>query len=105
MREQTIQKKIMNWLRDNGFWHFKTITCNRAGIPDIIGCTPGGLFFGIEVKRPGGKVSDIQNYNIREIQNRRGIAFVAYSVEDVQRQLGQFAEPIKEKKVFKDAPL
>lgn len=91
MREQVIQKNIMKWLKENSFYHFKTITCNRAGIADIIGCTPQGYFFAIEVKRPGGIVSELQQYNIREVTARKGLAFVAYSVDDVVRQLSSYA--------------
>jgi Holliday junction resolvase len=57
----------------------------KAGVPDIIACL-NGRFVGIEVKRPGGIVSPLQQYNIDEIHRSGGVAFVAYSVEDVREQ-------------------
>lgn len=58
----------------------------KAGVPDIIACL-NGRFVGIEVKRPGGVISPLQQYNIDEIHKSGGVAFVAYSVEDVREQL------------------
>lgn len=87
MKEQAIQKKILDWLKAEGYWVFKTITCNRNGIMDIIACAPGGRFVGIEVKRPDGVVSKLQDWNIRQVKQTGGIAFVAYSLEEVKEKL------------------
>ena len=92
MNEQAIQKKILDWLKANGYWVFKTITCNRSGIMDIIGCTPWGQFFGIEVKAGYNKTSKLQDYNIAEVLARGGIAFVAYDLETVKDHLHDVAQ-------------
>jgi len=42
-------------VRNNKFYHFGT-----AGWSDIIACTHKGIFLAIEVKRPGGKLSEKQ---------------------------------------------
>ncbi len=91
MNEQKIQKKIIDWLQANGYWVFKTITCNRSGIMDIIACTPWGQFLGIEVKYGANKTSKLQDYNIAEVLQRGGIAFVAYSLEEVKSHLHDVA--------------
>jgi hypothetical protein len=57
-----------------------------SGLPDIIGCF-WGLFFSIEVKREGGKVEPLQAYVKSQIDNSRGFAIVADSVETVQTML------------------
>ena len=64
MKEQDIQKKIVDWLISQAYWVVKVITCNRKGTPDIIACSPDGEFVAIEVKRPGGVVSKLQDWNI-----------------------------------------
>ncbi len=83
MSEQKLQSKILKWLKANGCWVFKTVVCNRSGIPDIIGCTPKGRMFGIEVKFGSNKASELQSYNLREIAKRGGIAVLAYDLETV----------------------
>ncbi len=86
MSEQKVQTKILKWLKDNKHYHFKTIVCNRSGIPDIIGCTTWGQFFAIEVKFGKNKASKLQDYNIDEIRKRGGLAFIAYDVETVKQE-------------------
>jgi len=87
MSESKLQAKILKWLKANGFWVFKTIVCNRNGIPDIIGCTKSGRLFAIEVKFGSNKPTPLQNYNLEEIRKRGGIAILAYSLEDVTKAL------------------
>lgn len=69
------------------------ISIGKAGLLDIIGVLGKkyGRFYGrmiaIEVKRPSGKVSDIQQWTIEELQKAGAYVFVAYSVDDVEEQL------------------
>ena len=83
MSEAKLQSKILKWLKANGHWVFKTVVCNRNGIPDIIGCTKDGRFFAIEVKWGSNKTSALQDYNLMEIDQRGGIAIVAYDLQTV----------------------
>lgn len=88
MGEQQVQTKIMKWLQDNDYYSVKTIVSNRKGVPDIIGCTPGGTFYGIEVKFGTNKASKLQEYNLAEIVKRGGIGILAYSLDDVKQGFG-----------------
>ena len=83
MSEQKVQAKILKWLKDNNYYVFKTIVCNRSGIMDIIACSPSGQFIGIEVKYGANKASKLQAWNIDQVNERGGLAFIAYSLEDV----------------------
>lgn len=87
MSEAKVQTRILQWLKDNDYWVFKTIACNRSGIMDIVGCSPSGQFVGIEVKFGANKASKLQSWNILEVASRGGIAFVAWSLEDVKNAL------------------
>jgi len=87
MSEQKEQAKVLKWLKNNGYWVFKTIECNRAGIMDIIACSPTGKFVGIEMKYGSGKASKLQSWNILEVAKRGGTAFVAWSLEEVKEKL------------------
>ena len=86
VKESDIQKKILNWLKAEGYWAVKTISTNRNGTPDILTCV-NGRFVGIEVKTPTGKTSKLQDYQINAIIEAGGHAFVARSVDDVKNVL------------------
>ena len=49
----------------------------KSGIPDILACI-NGYFVGIEVKAQNGRPSDLQLYNVREIRDAGGFAFILY---------------------------
>ena len=86
MTEQAIQSKILVYLKSKGYYARKVVTSNHSGVPDILACVKG-RFIGIEVKKAGGVVSKLQTHNIDMITMSGGIAFVAYSVDDVKKQL------------------
>ena len=58
----------------------------EAGIPDLL-CCWGGLFFGIEVKDPGGKPSATQLAQGIRIKKAGGHFIVAKSVKAVRTYL------------------
>lgn len=85
MKEQQIQKKIINYLESKGCYVVKVISATKAGVPDIIGCYEG-VFFGIEVKTPktASNVSKLQEYNLDRIREADGHSLVAWTVEQVE---------------------
>lgn len=87
MSEQQLQSKILQWLHDHGFYAVKVVKATRAGIPDIVGCTPKGNFFAIEVKYGSNTPSPLQIYNIESITSNNGIAFVTWSLGTVITKL------------------
>lgn len=60
----------------------------RNGISDILGVWDGKML-AIEVKAPGGKLSNEQADFLDKVNLAGGIGFVAYSVEDVIKALGK----------------
>ena len=100
--EQKIQKAIIDYLKLKKYVVFKhrnvgifkqatkqyiPLSFGEKGITDIIACDCNGRFWGIEVKRKGGKVSPDQADFIARIRKNGGIAFVAYSLEEVIQQV------------------
>lgn len=66
----------------------KNMNRNRFnGVSDILGILPDGRFLAIEVKKEGGKPTPDQIKFIAKILARGGVAFVADSVEEVERRL------------------
>ena len=95
-RERDIQNVIKTYLEVRGFlvvkypsvgiWKQNTqsyIPLARRGVSDLLACSPVGEFVGIEVKAGYNKPTEEQTDFIREVTKRKGIAFVAYSLEDV----------------------
>lgn len=60
------------------------------GFPDIHGMLKGGRAVYIEVKRPGGRVSEEQQEFIDKVAAHGAVAFIAYSVDDVILQFKNF---------------
>lgn len=88
-KEQALQKQILAYLKDEGYYTVKTVVSNRSGVPDIIACSPSGRFVAIEVKAPGKllNTSPLQSYNLGLIQGNSGIAFVADQLCTVKNKL------------------
>ena len=58
-----------------------------AGMPDIVGVLPNGLFLGIEVKTATGRQSDAQKAFQSAVEDNGGVYILARSVDDVRTQL------------------
>lgn len=89
-KEQVLQSRILRDLELSCIWHFKTIRCNRRGIPDIVGILPNGKFFAIEVKAENGKATELQKIELNSITLNKGLCAICYSFEnylDFKKQL------------------
>ena len=101
-KESDLKRQILKYLaycgifawnnRNVGVWNAKYqkyIPSQIKGISDIIGILPDGRFLAIEVKREGNKLTEWQKRFLNEINMRKGVGIVAYSVEDVEIRLIQ----------------
>jgi len=89
LTEQQITQQIRQVLKICRVWHWKSWQGPMSfprGISDILGCYQGKLL-AIEVKKPGGRVSPDQTRFIERVNAEGGIAFVAWSVDDVVERL------------------
>jgi len=69
MKEQQIQAKKIKELEAQGFYVIKLINTNKNGIPDLIAIPPDSNVQFIEVKKPDGKMSKLQEFRKRELEN------------------------------------
>ena len=67
MKEQDLQNKIIKELKSNGWDVVKTILLSKNGYPDLFAFKKGVTIF-IEVKKPNGVRSKIQEYRIKELK-------------------------------------
>ena len=69
MLEKNIQTKIKIKLEKEGWFVVKLIRTSVNGIPDLV-CFRNGETMFIEVKRPNGKLSEIQKLRINELKKQ-----------------------------------
>ena len=88
MLERDIVAAIKKYLSSLGsdvfFWKEHGRVYGTNGVPDII-CCYKGRFLGLECKRPGGRLTELQKRAIKKINRAGGVACRVESVEDVKR--------------------
>jgi Holliday junction resolvase len=80
MKEQQIQTKRIKQLEDEGYYVIKLINTNKNGIPDLIAIPKNADVLFVEVKRPDGKLSKLQEFRIKEL-NEHGLKTEIYKGE------------------------
>jgi len=75
--EAKVKKLVANQLKGLGAYYFYPATggFGKSGVPDIVGCYQG-IFFGIECKAGGNKPTALQEKNLKDIDEARGLALV-----------------------------
>tara|TARA_R100000734_G_C3270497_1_gene66591 strand:+ start:99 stop:338 length:240 start_codon:yes stop_codon:yes gene_type:complete len=77
MTEQQIQSKRIKQLESEGYYVIKLTTTNKNGIPDLLAIPKDSKVLFVEVKKPGGKLSKLQEYRIKELK-KHGIRTEIY---------------------------
>lgn len=80
-KEQQIQAKKIKELESKGYYVIKIIKSNKNGIPDLLAIPMGSDVEFYEVKAPGGKLSKLQEYRLKELRER-GFKADVYSGEN-----------------------
>lgn len=96
--EQVIQKEIVDYLRSNGFFVWRNqvqgvmvgkgrrVKSQNTGSPDLM-ALKDGQFYGIEVKKPGGKVAAHQIEWLAKARTYGASVMIARSVDEVEAYL------------------
>ncbi len=82
MTEQKIQSKKIKELEEQGYYVIKLKLTNKNGIPDLIAIPKDCNVKFIEVKKPNGKISKLQEYRIDELK-KHGVSVEVYKGEDI----------------------
>ena len=70
MTESQIESKMVRMVRDRGGLCYKFISPNNPGVPDRIVIAPDGRTIYVELKTLFGRASEIQKWQIGEMQKR-----------------------------------
>ena len=96
--ESEVQTKIKKRLEKSGWLVIKLIQTTLNGIPDLLALRDNEAVF-IEVKRPGGKVSPLQTYRIKELKNKQFQVIIAYNSTTDIHHLCQPSSPKQQKNI------
>ncbi len=82
MTEQQIQAKKIKELESLGYYVIKLTLTNKNGIPDLIAIPKNCNVEFIEVKKPNGKLSKLQEYRIDELK-KHGVKVEVFKGYDI----------------------
>lgn len=105
VKERDIQKQIKEYLQLKGWVVIKAptsgifkkstnawIPLGQKGISDLLCCPPWGQFVAIEVKRKGNTLTAYQAVFLEQIRANKGLAFVVYSLEELEGIIEKYKE-------------
>lgn len=72
MTEKQVEAKLVAAVKRAGGVAYKFSSPSRRGVPDRIVVLPGGRPVFVEVKRPGGKLSPLQERELRILGEQLG---------------------------------
>lgn len=80
-----VTDKIIKWAEKTPGIYAVKVHCDQmqgAGIPDILACV-NGKFVAVEAKRPsGGRLSKLQEHELKKIVKAGGVGAVCRSLEE-----------------------
>ena len=78
--EAKLENDFSTYAKKRGCLSLKWVSPGRAGVPDRIVLCPGGIVFFIEFKAKSGRLSRIQERNIKAL---RGLDQIVYILDDL----------------------
>tara|TARA_R100000278_G_scaffold123277_1_gene112636 strand:+ start:4701 stop:4982 length:282 start_codon:yes stop_codon:yes gene_type:complete len=82
LKESKIQLKRIKQLEAKGYYVIKLKLTNKNGIPDIIAIPKGAKVLFSEIKTPGKKLSGLQKFRIKELE-QYGFETEVYTGDDL----------------------
>ncbi len=83
MTEKDVEKYLVKKIKEIGGIAYKFVSPGNDGVPDRICVLPYGFIQFVEVKRPGGRVSDIQVMQFDRLRKLHQEVEIVYNFEDV----------------------
>jgi len=99
MRESQIQHQIIKWLESQGWLVVKIIQTNKNGWPDLQLHAFGVTIF-IEVKSENGKLSELQKYRHKQLQDKGFFVITSSSLNHLQNEFIKISEGLRVKRVI-----
>jgi Holliday junction resolvase-like predicted endonuclease len=94
MRESEIQHDIIQWLESHGWLVVKIIQTNKNGWPDLQIHNLSTTIF-IEVKSEKGKVSELQKFRHKQLEEKGFIVIITSSLTHLKNEFIRISEGIQ----------
>lgn len=94
MLEREIEKKLVDGVRKLGGRAYKFVSPGNDGVPDRIVVLPGISLVFVELKTETGRLSSLQNVQIKKLKDLGQDVRVLYGLEDVKRFLEEIQNGI-----------
>ena len=94
MLEREIEKKLVDGVRKLGGRAYKFVSPGNDGVPDRIVVLPGISPVFVELKTETGRLSSLQNVQIKKLKDLGQDVRVLYGLEDVTRFLEEMRNGI-----------
>ena len=94
MTEREIEKKLVDGVRKLGGRAYKFVSPGNDGVPDRIVVLPGISPVFVELKTETGRLSSLQNVQIKKLKDLGQDVRVLYGLEDVKRFLEEMQNGI-----------
>jgi len=85
MTEKTVEKALVKRVLGLGGLAIKFVPGGTNGMPDRLILLPGGRVAFVECKRPGEKVSKIQEYRIQQLRQLGFLVWIVDSVNEIEK--------------------
>ena len=80
--EKSIEARFVRECTKRGWLSLKQNVIGRRGFPDRLVVRQDGLHVWIELKRPGGRLSEGQKVAIDQLTNHGALVFVCFSADE-----------------------
>lgn len=94
MAEREIEKKLVDGVRKLGGRAYKFVSPGNDGVPDRIVVLPGISPVFVELKTETGRLSSLQNVQIKKLKDLGQDVRALYGLEDVKRFLEEIQNGI-----------
>lgn len=99
MKESEIEGRLRDGVKRLGGKAFKFVSPGNAGVPDRLVVLPGGKIIFAELKTDTGKVSTIQSYQIRSLQQLGADVWVVRGLDGVRAFLEHCRQEVNQSEV------
>lgn len=82
--EREVEESLAKGVKKLGGRAYKFVSPGNAGVPDRIVILPGGKIIFVELKRPGGKTTALQDVQIQRLQDLGCDVGIVSSLQEVK---------------------
>ena len=83
MAEKQLERRLVQGVKTMGGKAYKFVSPGNAGVPDRIVILPGGKILFAELKAHGGRLSDMQLYQIDQLRRLNAEVYTVWGEQGV----------------------